>query len=179
MGEHILICGLPGVGKTETAKAIAQTFVWAFLDTDEYIEDLYEKETGERTTRREIFKQLGDYGFRKMENQILAQLHAQEKIVIAMGGGTVTSKDNRGLVKSLGTVIYLTNDRKIIFERLMQKGGIPAYLNPESPRESFDLIANERELIYEELADIKFNTGKLTPLEIASEVTNLLLKQKR
>lgn len=178
MAGNIIICGLPGSGKTETAKAIATTLIWEYVDTDEYVENLFFEETSEKATRREIFKKLGDYGFRKMENQVLTKLSNLQNLVISLGGGTVTSKENKGLVKALGTIIYLTNDRKVIYERLMNKGGMPAYLNPEAPFESFELLAEQREPVYEAIADIKFNTGTLTPLEAASQITSLLLKQE-
>lgn len=179
MGQNIIICGLPGIGKTETSKALSGLLDWNYVDTDEYLEASCSQEYGKQVTCRDIFKIVGDYGFRKLENGILRKLGKSANCVISIGGGTLTSDENRGLIKSLGTLVYLKNDIGVIYKRLIKRNGVPAYLNSENPYEAYQNLAKIREPIYEKNADITILTQEKTPLEIALEISERIIKEEK
>lgn len=173
MKDNIILCGLPGTGKTETGKRLALMMGWEYIDTDSLLETYYKELTGLKVTCRELFREVGDNKFRELENQMLSSLGRIEKRVISVGGGTLNKGDNIKLLKELGHLVFLKNERTVIFDRLMNKG-MPSYLDPENPFESFQKLADFREKIYESAADTIFNTGLMTPDEIAAKILEKL-----
>ncbi len=171
MSDNIILCGLPGVGKTETAKRLASQLGWKHVETDACLEQYYQSTSGNKLTCREIYKQVGENSFRELENKMLSQLLELKKSVISIGGGTLNNTANVTILEALGKIVYLKGDLKIIFERLMQKG-IPAYLDPLNLFESFQNIAQQRQPIYESVADLHVDIGTLSPTEIATKIIN-------
>lgn len=173
MSENIILFGLPGVGKSAVAKSLAADHGWKFIETDEYVEKYYKNAYCKALSCRQIYRKLGEAKFRELEYQVLLSLFGSKSTVISLGGGTVNKPGNIVLLKSIGSLIYLTGNRKLIFDRLMSKGGIPAYLDAKNPYESFIKLADQREKIYDEAADIKFDIGLLSPKEIALHILKL------
>ena len=178
MRDNIILCGLPGIGKTEAGKRLAAKIGWQYIDTDACLEKYYETLSGKFITCREIHHQFGEITFRQLENQMLSTLLDLKQSVIGIGGGTLNNQDNIRLLKALGEFVYLKNDTKFIFERLMQKG-MPSYLDPQNPFESFEKIAHQRQLIYESVADLQVDTGTLSPNEIATKIIKLKKMQAK
>jgi shikimate kinase len=172
MKNNLILCGLPGSGKTETSKHLASQLQWQYVDTDACVEKLYENSSGQFLSCREISKKFGENRFRQLEDQIVLTLLDLQKSVISLGGGTLNNPENVKLLKNVGDFVYLKNDRKIIFERLMQKG-MPSYLDAQNPYQSFEEIALKRELIYESVADLEIYTEKFSPNEIAAKIIEL------
>ena len=166
---NFILLGLPGTGKTEAGKHLAAYLKWQHIDTDYCVEKYYEATSGTLLTCREIHKKYGIKVFRELETTVINTLVDVKNNVISLGGGTVTIPENIKALKTLGNFIYLKNDRRVIFERLMTKG-MPSYLDPLKPYESFSKIADEREPIYLACADIQIDTGSLSPAEIASKI---------
>lgn len=171
--ETIILCGLPGTGKSAAGKILSAKLGWQYIDTDLYLEKFYKGLTGDFLSCRDLYKKIGDAHFRDLENQMLSGMSKIEKSVISVGGGTLNDPRNIEILRKLGKIIYLKNDRKVIFERLMSKG-MPAYLDPKNPFQSFEAMADTREKIYKSVADITYDTGKLSPEEIATELIKLL-----
>ena len=73
-----------------------------FLDTDEYIENKYNK------LIKDIFRDSGEETFRDMETQAIKELaQVCDNCVISVGGGLPVREVNRSLLKELGIVVYL------------------------------------------------------------------------
>ncbi|MCV6022508.1 shikimate kinase AroK, partial [Escherichia coli] len=49
----------------------------------------------------------GEEGFRKREEAVLEDLTQEQGIVLATGGGSVKSKENRNRLSARGVVVYL------------------------------------------------------------------------
>ena len=93
--------GLNAYSKTTVGRRLAQSLGLEFLDSDEELE----RRTG--TTIPIIFEIEGEAGFRRREHKILTELTAMSGIVLATGGGAVLLPENRELLRSRGTVVYL------------------------------------------------------------------------
>jgi shikimate dehydrogenase len=81
----ISLVGMAGAGKTTIARQLASVLGLEFFDTDEAVE----KEAGARIPR--IFRESGEEGFRRYENEIVARLGGEgPRKVSALGGGAVS-----------------------------------------------------------------------------------------
>lgn len=169
MKASIILCGLPGTGKTEAGKSLASRLEVEFMDTDNHLELYYERLTGNSLKCRQIYQQVGDDAFRRLENDLLSSWGTVTNKVISIGGGTANTLENRMLLKEIGILVYLKNDRKVIFERVLRKGA-PAYLDPDDLYGSFIKMAQKREPVLEAAADRIIHTGSMTPDEIAEKI---------
>ena len=175
MKPSIILCGLPGTGKTETGKRLAARLAAEYIDTDIHLEQFYERLTGNRLSCRELYRKIGEREFRELENQLFKSWEKIENKIVSIGGGTLNHQDNIRILKNMGRIVYLKNQRKVIFDRLLKKG-LPAYLDPSNPLESFEKLADKREKIFESTADVVFDTGSLAPDEIAQQLVEKMTR---
>ena len=92
--KHIILIGFMGAGKSTMGKLIANKLGCSFIDTDTYIE----KKEGRSI--QDIFTDDGEDYFRSAETDVLRELlKADEKYVLALGGGTPLLEENRVLIK--------------------------------------------------------------------------------
>jgi shikimate kinase len=145
--RSIFLVGPMGAGKTTVGRRLAQHLGLDFLDCDEEIE----RRTG--TTISIIFEIEGEAGFRKREHQMLGELTGRPGIVLATGGGAVLLTENRELLRSRGTVIYL---RTSVAEQLRRTRGSShrPLLQTDDPEQRLRDMAQTREPLYESVADI-------------------------
>lgn len=160
---NLILCGLPGSGKSTTSQLLAKRLGKQCLETDRLLENLYVQQTKEKASCREIQQKIGEGPFRQLENKVLASLPG-ENCVVDLGGGTLTKAENAQIIKRLGRLIYLKVDREVVFHRLMAKG-TPSYLDPERPFETFLALAESREPLYQKYADSTIEATLLTPQE--------------
>lgn len=108
---NVVLTGFMATGKTTVGKALAQKLDMDFVDTDEMIE----REHGKIS---EIFKNLGEPEFRRMETEAASKAACFDNTVIATGGGIVLNTKNIGILSENGIVVNLEPDRTVIEERL-------------------------------------------------------------
>ena len=89
-----------GSGKTTVGKQLAKRTRMDFVDSDHMIEDRC------GVSISTIFDIEGEDGFRKRETKMLAELWERAGVVLATGGGAITSEENRILLRK-GFVVYL------------------------------------------------------------------------
>lgn len=158
-------------GKTTTGKKLAESLNCPFLDLDAYIEEKEGKKI------REIFEEKGEAHFRTLEENYLEDVleenivnnpgtledlpsidEASEvttlasrkcTLVLALGGGTVTSSICAQLISDLTFGIYLKADIHTILSRLEKDKGNRPMLELT---ESIERLFEDREPIYESLA---------------------------
>ncbi|GAB4229427.1 MAG: shikimate kinase [Chlamydiales bacterium] len=160
---NVLLCGLPGVGKTFFGQKIAQHFSKAFIDTDLKLEASYTKIHHERLSCREIFLKHGEEAFREYEMQILQNLSSAQDTIIALGGGTLMKKTSRDLLRDLGFKVFLHQDPLTLFSKMRQP--LPVFLDPLNPLESFLKLAEIRIPLYSEFADLKIDCEETNSLK--------------
>ena len=78
---NVILTGLRGTGKSSVGKVLAQRLNFAFVDTDTRIEEL----AGCRIAA--IVAQHGWEHFRALERQVVTQVAATDRHVVAAGGG--------------------------------------------------------------------------------------------
>jgi shikimate kinase len=151
--SNIFLVGLMGAGKTTVARILARRLDRAFYDTDHEIE----RRTGVKIPV--IFEIEGEPGFRLREEQALAELAAQDNIVLATGGGIVLSAANRALLKERGVVVYLRAQPRDLWYRTRHDKNRPLLQTPD-PLGRLQELYEQRDPLYAEVADIILDTGR-------------------
>ena len=152
---RIFLNGFMGSGKSTTGKQLANELNYFFVDLDNFIE--------EKTFSKinSLFKQFGEAHFRSLENEYLKDLAVYENIVIACGGGTISSVENEKWMNKNGKTIFLNTDFKTIFKRLnneneIEKRPLLKQMEKENFEKQLSDLYNSRILFYNKCA-IKIN----------------------
>lgn len=165
--RNIFLIGPMGAGKSTIGRALAKELKLEFFDTDEVIEE----RTG--ATVSWIFDVEGEEGFRRREQKIIEELTQKNNIVLATGGGVVMTPENRNALAGRGTVIYLRTSLQQQFERTKRDTKRPLLQTPNL-EVTLEVLRDEREPFYEELADMSFETDKLTVKAVANKIIKYL-----
>lgn len=143
--------GFRGCGKSTIGAAVADRLIRPFVDADAEIEHRAGRSI------REIFASDGEAGFRELERLVMADLLADEKLVIAAGGGAVLSAETRERMRRSGPVVYLrvtanTAERRIAGDA--STGERRPALTNLPPRSEIEWLLETREPLYEECATL-------------------------
>lgn len=168
----IILCGLPGCGKTTYGFEAAALMQWEFVDTDRLIEMEYESRKKSKFSCREIFHLLGERDFRLLEKSAIYKLKDKKQGVIALGGGSFSDPGIISFIKGIGHVVYLKTPLSILLGRL-HKNGLPAFLDPLNPDDSFKCLAKKRQPIYEKACDFFIDTSFFTKDEVIQTIIYL------
>jgi shikimate kinase len=170
---NIILIGFKGCGKTYFGSSLAKDLGFAFLDTDCLIEELYEKESCDRSSCRQIAKRIGEEGFRDLERRVIFSIEVMPKRVISVGGGAVLDKQNCQKLQAFGKLIYLETNKNILKERMFLSG-IPSFLDADDPDGSFEKMYATRKGIYERLCSRKVVITGKTNSEVLFELKKIL-----
>lgn len=99
--DKIYFVGFMGSGKTTLGKKLAALLGWTFIDLDKEIE----QKTG--MTIPEIFSELGEAHFRKVESEVLRESSSVKGAVVSTGGGAPCHDQNMDFMLSNGLTVYL------------------------------------------------------------------------
>ena len=111
-GCNLTITGFMGTGKTTVGRMLAERMGRRLVDMDEKIE----AEIGKPIAQ--IFADDGEEVFRQAEARLCHTLAGETDLVIATGGGTLVSDDNRQTLAGSGPVICLTAGADTVLERV-------------------------------------------------------------
>ena len=162
--NHIILIGFMGSGKSSVGKKLARAMELSFVDTD----DLIEEQAHMKIT--DIFEEYGEEYFRDLETLTLRQLlDAQNRLVIAVGGGMPMRSENRNYLKQLGTVIYLKAEVDTLVERLQGDTSRPMLKGRDLKTKIRDLM-QARGSVYQETADIDIVTDQKGCRRIVEEI---------
>ena len=168
-GDHgnIILVGLMGAGKTSVGKVLARLLDKVFFDSDHEIE----RATGVRVAV--IFEFEGEAGFRAREHKMIVELVGRENVLLATGGGAVLSAENRALIKTNGTVIYLHAPVKSLLRRTQRDRSRPLLQVPDPAAKLNELYA-QRDPLYREVAHLVVDTGNQSVRTLAGQIVTKL-----
>ena len=169
MPNNIYLIGPMGAGKSSIGKRLAKKLKRDFYDCDRVLE----QRTGVAITT--IFELEGEAGFRAREKKILAKLSEYQSAVIATGGGVILTAENRELLSSTGTVVYLQASVETQLKRTRQDKKRPL-LQTENRRAKLSSLAEIRNSLYEDVADIVIDTDIQSISSSISKIINSLNK---
>ena len=154
--KNIILIGMPGCGKTTVGKLLAERTKRCFMNTDENIEN----RTGQSI--QDLFSDHGEGYFRRLETETLANLCRQSGLIIAAGGGAVTTETNKDLLRQNGTVVFLMRNLE----------DLPVEGRPLSIEKGVKRIYKERLSLYMEWSDLRIENNE--PLAAANEIKKAL-----
>ena len=114
----IILLGYMGSGKSTIGKALANELNLSFIDLDHTME----KQMG--MTISDFFEASGELKFRRLENEVLGNVLAEnDRMILSTGGGTPCYGNNLQLMKSApnAKVFYLKASIKTLTERLLSE----------------------------------------------------------
>jgi len=178
----ITLTGFMGSGKTTVGRVLADYLGCPFMDLD----DLVVKKAGKSIP--DIFSQDGEAAFRQLEARLLRQTvekYAETTVVLALGGGAVTTPASAALLHEKTVCIYLRATLDTLLQRLAgETAGRPllqeipgqvgddggSVVMPGPDRASVSARLASREPLYEETAHVAIDTDGLSPDEVADEI---------
>lgn len=140
--KNIVLCGMPGSGKTTVGALVASRLNRPFYDTD----NLIEKKAGLAVS--EIFEKYGEAAFRKMETEIISEVSRVTGAVIATGGGTLADPKNRENLLKNGLGAYIKRDLA-----LLERKGRPLSKDDDALK----ALLFARGPVYENFSALKIN----------------------
>ena len=141
---------MPGVGKSTIGVVLAKVLGYQFVDADLLIQE------AEGKLLSELIEENGTDGFIEIENRVNSQIQTHRS-VIATGGSVVYGKEAMEHLKSIGTVVYLKQNLRVLQRRLRNLKGRGVVL--KEGQTLVDLY-KERTVLYEKYADITVDQYK-------------------
>jgi shikimate kinase len=165
-GGHIFLVGFMGSGKSTVGCLLAREFGMPLIDLDAVVE-----RTAGRTVA-ELFAEEGEPRFRQLEHDALASLSEAPPSIVACGGGAVLLPENRGLMQSLGHVVYLEVSAGEALARIGDVAGRP--LLASGGPGAAETLLSAREVLYRATSDVAADTGGKPVEQVATEVAAAL-----
>ena len=148
--DNIVLIGMPGVGKSTVGVVLAKALGYQFVDADLLIQE------AEGKLLSELIEEHGTDGFIEIENRVNSQIQTHRS-VIATGGSVVYGKEAMEHLKSIGTVVYLKQNLRVLQRRLRNLKGRGVVL--KEGQTLVDLY-KERTVLYKKYADITVDQYK-------------------
>lgn len=165
--NNIFLVGPMGAGKTSVGRYLAQQLNKDFYDSDQEIEN----RTGVSLTW--IFDLEGMEGFRQRELKTITELSSLNNIVLSTGGGCVETPEVREILKKRGIVIYMEVSLETQLNRLKRDKKRPL-LQGENPQDVLIKLWEEREPIYEQIADFTVITDNRSVKDVCDDILKWL-----
>ncbi|MEB3232901.1 MAG: shikimate kinase [Leptolyngbyaceae bacterium] len=161
-GLNVYLIGMMGSGKSTVGKELAIALGYRFLDTDSLIEQAAAQPI------RQIFAESGETSFRQLETQVLNQVSAYKKMVIATGGGIVLERQNWNFLH-YGVSVWLDAPVDVLYERVKGDRDRPL-LKTDDPQKTLQTILNQRQHLYAQ-ADVRIPiTSSDNPTHVVANI---------
>jgi shikimate kinase len=125
---RIFLTGFMGCGKSTIGPILANSIGYLFADLDRLIEDRNGKSV------KRIFQEEGETFFRREELAVLEELATRDKMVVALGGGTLAEPAAFESIARSGILIYLKVPPEELLKRLQYKTDRPLLMDENGNR---------------------------------------------
>lgn len=171
--KNIFLIGPFGAGKSSIGQQLAKKLQMEFYDSDAVIEERAGADISW------IFDVEGEEGLRKREAQAIEDLTKMQNIVLATGGGSILLPENRNFLAARGIVVYLKASIEQQLSRTARNRSRRPLLQVESDdmREKLIELANQRNPLYEQIADVGFDTDRKTVNSVANDIYQFVTKR--
>ncbi len=150
--RNIVFIGMGGVGKTTTARMLAEENGMDFIDSDAKIRELHHRSPSE------MISEDGEPAFRKIEADVLRSLLGERGKVISLGGGAILHEDIIREFRRNSIMVFLDMERDKLSRR-----NRPLYTDDAA----IERIYAERIPLYRKYSDVQLyaRIGKRRMLE--------------
>lgn len=169
--NNIFLIGPMGAGKTSVGRSLARELNKFFYDSDEEIV----KKTG--VSLSWIYDIEGLEGFRQREMKIIDELSSLSNIVLSTGGDCIETPEVREFLRQRGKVIYMEVSLETQLGRLKRDKKRPL-LQGEDPQAVLIKLWEEREPLYENVADLTVATDARSVRDVCDDILNWLKAQR-
>ena len=171
---QISLIGLSYSGKSTLGQVVAERLGWKFVDTD----TVYTEKFGK--TPAQAIKDDGEAMFRDNESVILAEVLAEDWLVVATGGGIFERSLNRRALGNTSLIVYLDVPVDTLYQRYLNDEGSeirPLLETEQGVLHSLRELDRDRRPHYQ-LADLWLSTMTLHDIDhteaVAETATRLL-----
>ena len=141
--QVIALLGLRGAGKTTIGRRLARRLKQRFVELDHLIE------SRAGLTLGEIFSLHGEDYYRRLEDEALTDLlAARQSMVVAVGGGLVTSPQTYDRLLRGTTTVWLKARTEDYWNRVIRQGDRRPMSQHPQAREALRQLAARREPLY-------------------------------
>lgn len=166
--RNIFLVGPMGAGKSTIGRQLAQQLNMEFFDSDQEIERRTGADIGW------VFDVEGEDGFREREEKIINELTGKQGIILATGSGSVKLRETRNRLSARGIVVYLKTTIGKQLTRTQRDKKRPLLQVKTPQREILEALANERNPLYEEVADIIIHIDEQSAKVVANQIITIL-----
>ena len=168
---NISLIGFMGTGKTTISKALSRITGLEEIDVDQYI---VEKEG---KSINQIFEEVGESGFRKIETEAIRTICSKQGQIISCGGGAVLKDENVELLKSSGIIVLLKATPETVFERVKHDQNRPL-LKGNMNIEYIEQLMQGREERYNTVKDLEISVDCNDRVRICAALLQKLQEKK-
>jgi XRE family aerobic/anaerobic benzoate catabolism transcriptional regulator len=160
----VALLGLRGAGKTTVGRALARLLRMRFVELDRRVEQ------AAGLSLAEIFSLHGEAYHRRLEREALDRVLAEPNpVVLATGGGLVTSPETWALLRRRTFTVWLRAEAEDHWQRVVRQGDRrPMADHPEAMAELRRLLAS-RARFYAEAALVVDTSGR-RPAEVVRRI---------
>src|SRR4051794_26397632 len=156
--RRIVLTGFMGSGKSTVGPLVAAKLGWRFIDVD----DVIVADTGMPISQ--FFTQHGEPAFRQRERETIRRLAAEDRLVLALGGGAIEDASTRDLL--LGGTGTILVHLEVTLETTLARCGAADHTRPVLADRANLAARYERRLPLYRTAHISIPAGELTPAEV-------------
>jgi len=172
--RHLVLIGLPGVGKTTVGRALARKLHRPFVDLDAEIEQLFEKSVAR------IFAEDGEAAFRLGEAHLSARLATStDPTVVAPGGGWVMNESATAHLRGSARIIYLRVSPDEAVRRMGRGVTRRPLLASGDVVSALTALHDRRREAYERLAHWTVDTAGIPRGQVVARVLGLVTADER
>lgn len=162
---NIYLSGLIGTGKTAIGERLAARLGRPFYDLDREMD----RELGR--SFHELVREQGWLAFRELEYDLCRRFARLERVVVALGGGTVRYAWNTDILRGTGIMILLEAELPVLAERV-RRADRPRVNPGASLEEDLQRIWSTSGHLYHRSADHVYRTDQGKDFD--TEVSDLL-----
>jgi XRE family aerobic/anaerobic benzoate catabolism transcriptional regulator len=160
--SRLALIGLRGAGKSTLGAKIAKEFKAPFVELDAEIE----KDAG--IPLAEIFSLYGQSGYRRIERRTLERvLQSNDRVVISVGGGVVSEKENYDYLLKNCFTIWIKAQPDEHMARVIAQGDFRAMADNNEAMEDLRRILEAREPFYEKADGVVDTSGESVEKSLA------------
>jgi XRE family transcriptional regulator, aerobic/anaerobic benzoate catabolism transcriptional regulator len=154
MPPVVALLGLRGAGKTTVGRSLARRMRVPFVELDRRIEQAAD------LSLAELFSMHGEAYYRRLERETLADVLGERRpLVLATGGGIVTSPDTYALLRGAAVTVWLRARPEDHWNRVVRQGDRrPMADHPQAMADLRELLT-AREPLYAMAAHVVDTSG--------------------